>query len=537
MTTVHPMLIETHGKQAYLFATGRRREAVGASYLVHAVTDWARDALGPSGTIAGGEAVEIVVATSGTVLAFVTDRARAVLAVRTTTRRVLTDAPGLGASGVVGEPFEWDSGGAPAAVAALFAEMAQVRSRTPGPNTRFPMLPITLPCPTSGLPVAGLVKVAGKDEPRSATAAAKLKVVDPTALTRLAEISGIDLRQLRTATRLLADSAPDDDAVPARIALVHADGNGLGGLVSRLDEHLGVQGSRTPDTDYARGYREFSEALDGAAQLAFQIAVEDIGGSPLVLPLVVGGDDLTFLADARIAPALTAAYLRRFVDLASGDVRIAGPVAAASGVGDPRLGAAAGMVITSAHFPFSSAYSLVDELVVEEAKRAKTALRDTGDRPVPAVSLAFHVQLDSISTSNDDRIDRLRSADALLTAGPFAEIVGDHPRELSAASDAWLAHRRLDRDLLDLAEAMTGEDGDGRRILSGAQLHELRARLRPHPAAADEYLRRLAARDGHWSILEEGTGSLFTPRDGGRPTTRFLDALTLSPFIGAQEPA
>lgn len=540
MTDVHPLLIETHGKQAYLFATGRRREAVGASYLVQAVTDWARTELG-DGTIAAGAAAEVVVATSGTVLAFVAERERAVAAVRAVTGRALREAPGLGVTGVVGEPFRWDSGGAPAAVAALFAQSGAVRANRPGPGTRFPVLPVAELCPSSGLPVAGLASIGAERVPRSAPALAKLDAV-PKALERLEEITGVARPQLLRATELLAgEDLPGVDG-PDRVALVHADGNGLGRLVTGLADHLGLHGAARPDTAYAAGYRAFSETLDGAARFAFEEAVETVmakeGRAPLVLPLVVGGDDLTFLADATIASALTVEYLRAFVRYAADDAAVAGPVTAASGVGDPRLGVAAGLVITGPHFPFSAAYALADELVTDVAKRAKTALTDAVGRPVPCVALACHVQSDTVATTDAQRVAALRTGERLLTAGPYAEVidVDGVRRGLGAAASAWLRGRALEPDLLTTAATFAAVDADGRRRLPNGQVHELRARLRPDPAAADEYLRRLVAVAPHrWSFLvEDGAGdtaSLFTDRSDGEPTTRFLDALTLAPYV------
>jgi len=76
------VLIETHGKQAYLFDTSRRRESVGASQLVHEVARWARAALDELagadavGTLEAGADAEVLVETSGTFLAFVRDATR-----------------------------------------------------------------------------------------------------------------------------------------------------------------------------------------------------------------------------------------------------------------------------------------------------------------------------------------------------------------------------------------------------------------------------------------------------------------------------
>lgn len=535
MTRAYPVLIETHGKQSYVFATGRRRDAVGASYLVHAVTDTARDALGPTGRIADGAPAELLVATSGTVLAFLVDRDRAVALVRAVTRATLTDAPGLGVTGVVGDAVEWDSGGAPAAVAATFRRMGVVRHSRPGPASRFPMTPLSEPCPSSGLPVAGLVRIGGEPQPRSASSIAKLRAVD-AAVRRLAALSGLDHATMWRATELLAG---DGEEAPERVAVVHADGNGLGGLVSRLGDRIEPAPGEGPDSAYARGYRDFSAALVRAAEGALRAAIAETAASgrvPVVLPLIVGGDDLTFVADAVDAPALTALVLRRFVELAAAEPALAGPVAGASGVGDPRLGMGAGMVITGPHFPFDAAYGLAEELLTDVAKTAKTALLDDRGRPVPCISLAYHVQSDTVATGNAQRLAALCVDGRSLTGGPYVDLVtaGAPERDLAPDSKAWLNHRGLG-DLFAVARRF-GALADGRRELPSAQVHEIRNRLRPDPAAADEYLRRLVAADRRWTFLDEGTDSaaatLFTDRGEQPPTSRFLDALTLAPFTG-----
>ncbi|MDN5751197.1 MAG: hypothetical protein L0H64_22265 [Pseudonocardia sp.] len=510
-----PLLIETHGKQAYIFGTGKRREAVGASYLVHAVTDWARAALPPS--------AEVLVATSGTVLAFVDEHADAVAAVRAVTTRALSDAPGLGVTGVVGEPIEWESGHAPAAVATLFARMAQVRVSRPGPTSRFPVLPVTALCPSSALPVAGLTHAG---EERSASSLAKLAAA-PDALARLSSLTGLTVAHLGAATERLAGDLDDS---PARVAVVHADGNGLGKLVARLADVLVPPGATDPDTRYVQGYRAFSDALASVAEQAFRAAVDDLPvAEPDVLPLVLGGDDITFVVDATYAPQLTRTFLHALVAIAADTQAIAGPVAAASSTGDPRLGIAAGMVVTTPHFPFSAAYGMAEDLLTDVAKQAKSAVVDPAGDPVPCVSVAAYVQIDSSAAATGARLGALTSGDRLLTGGPFVAAVTE--RELSVDAATWLHARDLDDDLVALARSLHAVDDEGRRIRPSAQLHELRRRLRPDPRAADEYLGRLLAADPErWAMLQEDPGSLFTRRSSGPPTTRFLDALTLAPY-------
>ena len=538
------VLIETHGKQAYLFDTSRRRESVGASQLVHEVARWARAALDELagadavGTLEAGADAEVLVETSGTFLAFVRDRNAARDVVTQVTLRALRDAPGLGVTGGISAPFEWDSGGAPTAVQQAFAAVGEQRTNRPTPLARFPVLPITELCPSSALPVSTFVPIGSgsrkTSEPRSAVSAAKWRAHE-RALGRLAGLTGLDRKHLAGAARRLDGNQPGS---PSRVAVVHADGNGLGGVFVELPSLLAEArpDKRATDAGYAAAYRDLSAALDEAVGEAFRAAVGEVvgltGSEPDVLPLVLAGDDITFVAEAGVAATLTHTFLSELVRRVAADSRAAGMLRTRPG-GDPRLGIAGAMVVTTPHFPFSAGYRLCEELVTDVAKRAKDRMHDVDGHPVPCLSLALHLQLDSSATG----VDQLRAAaDAggrILTAMPYVDLVevpGVH-RELAESSAHWLRHRDLE-GLQQLATALTETGEDDRRVRPSAQLHELRARLRPDPAAAEEYLGRLLVTDTPtWQPLTEDTGSLFTARGDDPPTTRYADALALGPLL------
>ncbi|MGQ0775176.1 MAG: hypothetical protein ACT4NY_12275 [Pseudonocardiales bacterium] len=539
--TVVPVLIETQGKQEFIFGTSKRREAVGASYLVHAIaTEWVAEAVQeitgtPVGaTIASGGHHEVLVRTSGTFLAFFVDVDHARSVISAVTLRALREAPGLGVTGVVGDPIGWASNDAPAAVAHVFRAMATTRATRPSAAARFPVLPVTALCPSSALPVAGLARVGESTELRSAPSLAKLASHEP-ALTRLAELSGLSVAHVRRAARRLDGDQPDS---PRRVAVVHADGNGLGGVFKDLAELMVDEYGAQPDNaTYAAAYRNFSAALATNTERAFRHSVQHLqqehGADPDVLALVLAGDDITFVADAALAPVLTRLFLTELGKEIANDPATGPLLRRRDHAADPRIGIAAGLVVTTPHFPFSASYSLAEELVSQVAKRAKTEVTDSTGKQIPCVSLAVHVQLDSTATTAEALETGLTVDDHLLTATPYVEIVdiGEPARELSERSRQWLKGRWLD-ELWQLATAVLDKDSDGRRIRPSAQLHELRARLRPHPGAASEYLERLiGAAPQRWEILREDPRSLFTARGADPPTTRLLDALSLAPLL------
>ncbi|HEU0088898.1 MAG TPA: hypothetical protein VFQ77_14835 [Pseudonocardiaceae bacterium] len=325
--TAVPVLLETHGKQDFIFGTSKRREAVGASYLVHAIAaDWVAESVQeitgvPLGTtISSGGPHEVLVQTSGTFLAFFTDTAQARSVISPVTLRALREAPGLGVTGVVGDPIDWVGHGAPAAVAQVFRAIATSRVTRPSTAVRFPVLPVTALCPSSALPVAGLARVGGNPELRSAPSLAKLATHEP-ALTRLAEMSGLPVAHIRGAAQRLDGDQPDS---PDRVAVVHADGNGLGGVFAGLAGLMVDESGAEPDNaGYAAAYRDFSAALATSTERAFQRSVQQLqqehGTDPDVLPLVLAGDDITFIADAALAPLFTRHFLTELVRLVATD--------------------------------------------------------------------------------------------------------------------------------------------------------------------------------------------------------------------------
>lgn len=486
----------------------------------------------------------MLVETSGTFLAFVRDRDLARGVVAQTTLRALREAPGLGVTGGISTPFEWGSGNAPNAVRQAFAAVGERRMNRPTSLARFPTLPIIELCPSSALPVSTFVPIgSGKSkiyEPRSAVSGAKWKA-HQRALGRLAELTGLDRTHIDGAARRLDGNQPDS---PSRVAMVHADGNGLGGVFVELPRLLAETNPGEPITDagYATAYRDLSAALDEGVSEAFRAAVGQVVGltgfAPDVLPLVLAGDDITFVAEAGIAATLTHSFLSDLIRRVAADPRAARVLRARPG-GDPRLGIAGAMVVTTPHFPFSAAYRLCEELVTDVAKRAKDRMVDVDSNPVPCLSLALHLQLDSSATGVDQLQAAADSGGRTLSAMPYVDLVEVHGvrRELSEGSGSWLRHRELS-GLQELAAAL-GETGeDDRRVRSSAQLHELRARLRPDPGAADEYLRRLVAADASvWQPLIEDAGSLFTTRGADPPTTRYADALALGPLLARPAPA
>ena len=148
------------------------------------------------------------------------------------------------------------------------------------------------------------------------------------------------------------------------IAVVHADGNGMGLRVRAIaDAHTNPgAGNR----DYIQAMRDFSDQIESTSQEALRATVDSllaavsakgqrIGDKVPIRnklipfrPLVFGGDDLAFVCDGRLGLSLAARYLQAFEEKTS--------------TADIDAFACAGVAVIKTHYPFARAYQLAEEL-------------------------------------------------------------------------------------------------------------------------------------------------------------------------------
>jgi hypothetical protein len=149
------------------------------------------------------------------------------------------------------------------------------------------------------------------------------------------------------------------------IAVVHADGNGMGKRFKALDKR------GLTNREYINAYRELSKHIQQAGKAALNSSLAPLitATGNLIEPyernnflpfrlLVYGGDDVTFVCDGRLGLLLAARYLEAFeqeMEKRTGDATTA----------------CAGVAIVKAHYPFAQAYHL-SEALCKNAKRYTT---------------------------------------------------------------------------------------------------------------------------------------------------------------------
>ncbi|MFQ3636453.1 MAG: hypothetical protein SNJ57_11530, partial [Cyanobacteriota bacterium] len=292
-------------------------------------------------------------------------------------------------------------------------------------------------------------------------------------------------------------------------AVVHADGNGLGEIFLKFGTHLTKLGKMTGDISqdnrtYVDALRRFSLALDVCTERAFITALQSFGTGleklPIV-PLVLGGDDLTVICDGKAALRFTQQFLLAFeaetqkTDNDHYDGIL--PEIAQAALGANRLSSCAGVAIIKPHFPFSIAYELSADLMqsAKEVKRKLTHVLPSETRPVPypCSALDFHVLYDTSGVSLKQIRDRLQpTPDTRLYIAPYIVtpiedlLIKDDMMHWAKPHEWTHLERRV--------EALNAKDEDGRRKLPNSQMHNLRNALSQGADLADAQYRLICDR-------------------------------------------
>jgi len=549
MNSGYLVLFETSGNQAYIYATNKLRENIGASELTYrAGTQWVLEAAGfknvPTDDPAGfrewltkqsnTNLVEIILCTSGKSLLLVSDEIEAKKIVAEVTSRAICEAPGLSITGAIVELKGRDKKSVAQAMKEAHERFNTNRDMMPTPAQRFAMLPFCEPCATTGLPAA----MFQNNEPLSSVSLKKRGVREGW-FKRIGNV--FENRNSKLCISSSSDQLENEFGGLSWLGVVFADGNGLGQIMMNFENWL------EDGDDYLNTLRAFSVELDTAIEAAFYDAcleLEKLGATqkmengkkrlPLV-PLLLGGDDLTVLVDGRFALPFTRAFLEAFEKHTEQQPTIKKIAQTALGAG--RLSAGAGIAIVKAHFPFHSAHALAESLL-KSAKLAKQKVRQKNkSQPYPCSALDFHILFDAAFASLDDirKERRTTTVDEVvcqLWGGPY--VVTSLINLASAAEEGkeW-ADRHALGNLRSRAILLSARDDEGRFKLPNTHMHTLREALAQGKKVADARLAEMSwlYERGLKNILENSTGekdSLFREDN----TTLFLDALTSAEFWG-----
>ncbi len=371
------------------------------------------------------------------------------------TRRAHAEAPEMDVSGVfvhmVGSYLSGDDLRAVDHVAYQYA-----LNRSPA-LSRFAQMPFLLRANDSSLPAAPLYPDSGEVAAPSSSLKGRVLSLPAQVKVRQANLARDHFLNLARVQRLLYDedeklardptkleellqtASEGGVGVPSKVAVIHIDGNGVGGVMRRLDEVLSEKGDGAlkgelevaeGDSDALRAFvLKISERLDAAVKLAFRSAWERVAKLARkdaedsnrrytaipVVPVILGGDDVTVITSGDYALPFAAAYLRYYEE-ATGNDPILRYLTPPEGQDTGPMTAAAGVAIVKRNFPFHIAYELAEKLVDRAKKVGKTA------QP-PCSTLDYHVLFDTTVLDPDEAIRGYER----FTTRPFRLLNDDTP--------------------------------------------------------------------------------------------------------------
>lgn len=451
------VLFDIHAKQRFIFSSTRLKENVGASFQITLLDSWVEKSVAKLNI-----SVQWVSRSSGRLLLMLDCDSSARKLIGEVTRRSHAEAPEMDVSGVfVHMGGSYLSGDDLRAVDHVAYQYALNRSPA---LSRFAQMPFLLRANDSSLPAAPLYPDGGEAAAPSSSLKGRALSLPAQVKVRQANLARDHFLNLARVQRLLYDedeklardptkleellqaASEGGVGVPSKVAVIHVDGNGVGGVMRRLGEVLSEKGGALRgelevaegDSDALRVFvLKISERLDAAVKLAFRSAWERVAKLARkdaedsnrrytaipVVPVILGGDDVTVITSGDYALSFAAAYLRYYEEATRSDpiLRYLTPP---EGQDTGPMTAAAGVAIVKRNFPFHIAYELAEKLVERAKKVGKTACP-------PCSTLDYHVLFDTTVLDPDEAI---RGYDGFTTR-PFRLLNDETPSAPSVCND------------------------------------------------------------------------------------------------------
>lgn len=555
--TSYLVMLQTNSNQPFIFSSPRLREQIGASFEITLLSRWveeeARSLLRaedlPNTFWVSDSSGKVIVRFTEDDCAESDDSpeslARALI--REVTLRALTDAPGLDVTGVfiatgTGEVQPED-------LERLDREFSAYSLNRRPAAARFPQFPYLIRGDESALPASTSLHDLNLvqdpldpkkfDEKSSLSLPSRVKRAFAT-VSRRQQVEDVKDRlkkrgkQLKqepelNPTKLSAvfqDGEESEDAkdMLSSVGVVHIDGNGVGAIMRDLGsafEEIKQHLDALEDESYRRKTNpckpndglfqwfvmEVNYRLDGVVNQAVaeawatvdKLASDNHLKAPPVVPVLVGGDDVTVYTDGRYAIPFAEAYIRHYEELTEKDELLKQLAVVADAETPGPLTASAGAAIVGRNFPFHIAYDLAEGLV----SRGKKLGKKPGASPCSTID--FHVLRDTTVLDPQDTLDEYegRTQRPFLVGHYAPERIGDattasSPEATPPTQDQW-------KRILQAVAAFDGRDPDSPDV----------ARSDPFPRArANRIVKLLAEGKEEQAATEWGDALQNAPSAG-----------------------
>jgi hypothetical protein len=505
--------IDVLGVQRFIFCSNRMRDVVSGSWLVHwsTATDGALRNLVPQ--------QKVLLAGGGNAILEFESMEEAKTFTAKYTRRLYDDAPGLD---VAVAHREFHPGELAKALQALQIDLARTKIERI-PSATLLGLSVTAACQETRAPAVDF-DPKELDEPNKplSNTILKRRGKKDEAVKRWSEFlqhwpEFVFPMELDDLGRTRGDTS--------LIGVVHVDGNGVGQKIKQwLADKVKTE---APDEAVRREYQQWSQAINELGERALQAVVDrvcqaikkkpdqkgnevfQITGEPQgfgfelkkakegdacwlpLRPILLGGDDLTFVCDGRIALDLAETALSIFE---KSKVRLLGG----------NLSACAGVAMVRVHAPFARAYKLAERLCTS----AKAMLRT---EKLSGCAMDWHIGSSRPSESIAEIRERqYQSNGKELTCRPY---------RLGPGFDEVKNWRWLSGTLLDDKEVG----------LRGGQWSKRRNKVKALAEVVREGSEGVRASLESWQVIDERLKLPEPIREDGfsGPRTPLLDALEL----------
>ncbi|UAM97270.1 hypothetical protein K8354_13200 [Polaribacter litorisediminis] len=250
---------------------------------------------------------------------------------------------------------------------------------------------------------------------RSAIASQKEKGEDQSKENLFKKISGLDVKNREIAFDI---SDITKSGKNSWIAVIHADGNGLGSIIQNVGGLLMKESK----------FSAFSNAIETATKNAVQQAFRDVISSDVISkehkpdyrypirPVVLGGDDLTVIIRADLALEFTKVFLRAFEITSREEFEALGLAGYEKGIT-----ACAGIAYVKESYPLHYALNLAEDLCGDAKKKVKASDCENKYGNIPKSSVAFYKVQDSFVADLKELKERtLKTSSGLdFYAGPY----------------------------------------------------------------------------------------------------------------------
>jgi hypothetical protein len=394
------------GIQSFIFETNKLKEIVGASEMIeHICTDhFYKEAK------TNKDDKKIILGAAGNIKYIFDDEAKCRDFVRKFPKSVMEYAPGITISQAVVK-FEGDD---------YSDKIQELENLLKAQRNKVPLsTEIGFMALERARRTGGVAKEFQKNEAIDEATLQKLKSADNIKLFE--KMSAIE----PTAAELSLDT--EDMTISGNnswIAVIHADGNGLGQIIQNHGKELTQKGI----------FPLFSKAIDDATKAAVKKAFEDVVLSESekikkaenpkyrypVRPIVIGGDDLTVIIRADLAFEFTKVFLNQFEQQSEQLFKNLGLPEYKQG-----LTACAGIAYIKESYPLHYGLHLAEQLCNDAKNRVKAAnngsLIDPKYNQMPKSALAIYKVQESFVEDLKILKERTLTTDAGLIyyAGPY----------------------------------------------------------------------------------------------------------------------